>query len=145
MDDPLGWGPRPGATEPVDWGPRRPTAVSWAGVLMFFLGVGEAAVILIALALDADALFATTELWVATLFVLVRAVLQVAASIGVIRLRNRWRIFGAGLAFVAAVVQATNIAGSWPEEPPLAAVNAVLTALYLLILLLLLRTRDAFA
>ena len=145
MDDPLGWGPRPGTAEPVDWGPRRPTAVSWAGVLMFFLGMAEAAIVVVALALDADALFATTQLQVATVFVLVRAVLQVAASVGVIRLRNPWRIFGAGLALVAAVIQATNIAGSWPEEPPLAAVNAVMTALYLLILLLLLRTRDAFA
>ena len=145
MEDPLGWGPRPRAAEPVDWGPRRPTAVSWAGVLMFFLGLAEATVLIVALVLDADALFATTELWVATVFVLVRAILQIVAAVGVIRLRNPWRIFGIGLALVAAVVQATNVAGSWPEEPPLAAVNAALTVLYLLIVSLLVRTRDAFS
>ena len=145
MEEPLGWGPRPGRAEPVDWGPRRPTAVSWAGVLMFFLGVAEAAVIVVVMVLDADALLATMEMTVAAAFVLVRALLQAVAAVGVIRLRNPWRIFGVGLALVAAVIQATNVAGSWPEEPPLAAVNAALTAVYVLILMLLLRTRDAFA
>ena len=131
-------------TEPVEWGPRRPPAVSWAGLLLFAVALCQLIAIGVALLLDSQALFETPEYTIATAFVLAFGVLQLPAAVGVIRMGSGWRLFAIGLAVVGLVLQAANVAGAG-GEPILVAINSAFALAYLVVLVLLFRSRDAFA
>ena len=127
----------------LDWGPRRPVGVSWAGVLLFLLGLFQLVALVAALIIDAEALLADAAFAFAVVFNLVFALLQLVAAVGIIRLGRGWRLFGVVLAAVGAVLQALNIVGAG-DESVLILVNAGFTLAYVAIFVLLLRTGPAF-
>ena len=127
----------------LDWGPGRPTAVSWAGVLMFLLGLFQLAILVIALVLDAPTLLQEGADALAVVFYLAFAVLQLVSAVGVIRLGRGWWIFAVVLAGLGAVLQALNLVGAGGEMV-LILVNLAFTLVYVVIFVLLLRTGPAF-
>jgi len=127
----------------LDWGPRRPAAVSWAGVLLFLLGAFQLVVIVVALVLDARALLTGPAFAFAVAFNVLFALLQIAAAVGVIRLGSPWRTFAMALAVVGALMQALNVIGA-DGDPVLIGVNAGFTLAYVLIFVFLRRSGPAF-
>ena len=130
-------------SEELDWGPRRPPAVGWAGVILLLLGLGQLGLVGTALLLDADALFSGSADRIVTGSVLGLFALQVLAAIGVLRLWRFWRGIAILLATAGLALQVANLAGP-PDRPIVVGVNLGLAALYLIVLVLLARSRSAF-
>ncbi|MGH2692530.1 MAG: hypothetical protein ACRDHM_08510 [Actinomycetota bacterium] len=130
-------------SDELDWGPRRPPAVSWAGALLLLLGLGQLGLVGTVLFLDADAFLAGKADRIVTASVLLLFALQALAAIGVLRLWRWWR--GIAMLLVAAgiVLQGANLAGP-PDRPIVVALNLGLAGLYVIVLLLLARSRSAF-
>jgi hypothetical protein len=130
-------------SDELDWGPRRPPAVSWAGGLLFLLGLGQLGAVAAALLLDSDAFFAGRADRIVTGSVLFLFALQILAAIGVLRLWRWWRGFAMLLTVLGMALQGANLAGP-PDRAVVVGVNIALAALYLIVLLLLARSRAAF-
>ena len=130
-------------SDDLDWGPRRPPAVSWAGGLLFLIGLAQLGVVATALLLDSDAFFAGRADRIVTGSVLLLLALQILAAIGVLRLWRWWRGIAMLLTVAGIALQAANLAGP-PDSPVVVAVNVALAGLYLIVLLLLARSRSAF-
>ncbi len=131
-------------SEELDWGPARPPAVGWAGTLVILLGVAQAGAIGVALILDRTGLLAARTDRVVTGAVLGFLVLHVPVGIGVLRLWRWWRGIAMVVATLGIALQAANLAGP-PDEPVVVGINAGLAVLYLIVLILLARSRAAFA
>ncbi len=95
----------------VDWGPRRPAAVTWAGILMLSLGAFQLIVMVAALVVDARSLLLGPAFTVSVAFIVVFAVLQLVAAVGVLRLSRAWRMFAMALAGVGALIHALKLFG----------------------------------
>jgi hypothetical protein len=130
-------------SDDLDWGPRRPPAVSWAGGLLFLIGLAQLGVVATALLLDSDAFLAGRADRIVTGSVLLLLGLQVLAAVGVLRLWRWWRGIAMLLTVAGIALQAANLAGP-PDSPVVVAVNAALGGVYLIVLVLLARSRSAF-
>jgi hypothetical protein len=129
--------------EDLDWGPKRPAAVSWAGVLLFLVGLVQLLLLVGALVMGAaeiliDAAWAAVVVWE-----LVFALLEIVTAVGVIRLGRGWRVFGVALAGVGAVLQSLKIVGA-EGDPILIGWSGTFTAIYVVIFVLLMRSGEAF-
>lgn len=130
-------------SDELDWGPRRPPAVSWAGSLLFLLGLGQLGVVAAALLLDSDAFFAGRADRIVTGSVLFLFALQVLAAIGVLRLWRWWRGIAMLLALLGLALQVASLLPP-PDLLVVVVVNSALAGLYAILLLLLARSRAAF-
>ena len=130
-------------SEELDWGPRRPPAVGWAGAILMFIGLAQLALVGTALILDSEALFSGRADRVVTGSVLSLFALQVLAAIAVLRLWRFWRGIAMFLAAAGLALQVVNLAGP-PDRPVVVGANLALAALYLVVLVLLARSRNAF-
>ena len=130
--------------EELDWGPSRPPAASWAGSLLLILGVGQLVMLATASLLDREALLGDRATVIVTASVGGLFALQVLAAMAVLRLWRWWRGIAMVLCFLGLAVQVANLAGP-PDRPIVVTVNVVLAVAYLLVLVLLARSRDAFA
>jgi hypothetical protein len=130
-------------SEELDWGPSRPPAVGWAGALLLLLPLGQLGVLAWALLVDPDALLATEADRIVTISVASLFGLQMLAAVGVLRLWRGWRGIAMLLVLVGIALQAANLAGP-PDRPTVVAVNLALAGLYLIVLVLLARSRSAF-
>jgi peptidoglycan/LPS O-acetylase OafA/YrhL len=130
--------------EELDWGPKRPPAASWAGALLVLLGVVQLVMLATAAVLDRDAFLGDRPVLIVTASVGALFALQVLAAMAVLRLWRWWRGIAMVLCVLGLAVQVANLAGS-PDRPIVVTVNAVLAVAYLLVVVLLARSRDAFA
>lgn len=130
--------------EELDWGPSRPPAASWAGALLLILGVGQLVLLATASLLDREALLGDRAALLVTASAGGLFALQVLAAMAVLRLWRWWRGIAMVLCVLGLAVQVANLAGP-PDRPIVVTVNAVLAVAYLLVLVLLARSRDAFA
>jgi hypothetical protein len=130
-------------SDDLDWGPRRPPSVGWAGALLFLIALAQLGVIAAALLLESDAFFARRADRIVTGSVLGLLALQVLAAVAVLRLWRWWRGIAMLLTVLGIALQAANLAGP-PDSPVVVAVNVALAGLYLIVLLLLARSRSAF-
>ncbi len=131
-------------SEELDWGPSRPPAASWAGGLLLVLGLGQLVMLGTASILDREALLGERPLLIVTASVGTLFALQVLAAVAVLRLWGWWRGIAMALCVLGLAVQVANLAGP-PDRPIVVGVNAALAVAYLLVLVLLSRSRDAFA
>jgi hypothetical protein len=129
--------------EDAYWGPRRPPAVSWAGGLLLLLALAQLGAFGAALILDVEALFESRGQRIVTASVLGVLAFQVLAAVGVLRLWRGWRGIAMLLCAVTFALQVVGMLGPLPD-PVVVAVNLSLAALYLVVFVLLARSREAF-
>ena len=127
----------------LDWGPRRPAAVSWAGVILFLVGLVQLGLLVFALVLDAHALLDGPAYTFSVLFILTFSILEVIVAVGVIRLGRASRTFAIVLAGVGAILQGLHLSAA-DGDSLLIGLNATFLLAYLVVIFLLLRTRPAF-
>lgn len=127
----------------LDWGPKRPPAVSWAGALLFLLGLAQIGALGAALVLDTDALFSSRGDRIVTGSVAALFALQVLAGVAVLRLWRWWRGVAMVLSVAGIALQGAALAGP-PDLPLLVGINLGLAALYLIVFVMLARSRGAF-
>ncbi len=130
-------------SEDLDWGPRRPPAVSWAGAVLLLLGLAQLGLMGTALLLESDAFLDGRADQIVTASVTALFAMQVLAAIGVLRLWRWWRGIAMVLALAGIALQAANLAGP-PDRPVVVGLNTALGVLYLIVLVLLARSRSAF-
>ncbi len=127
----------------LDWGPKRPAAVSWAGVLLFAVGLVQLLLLVGALSVGACDILIDEAWAVAVVWELVFALLEIMTAVGIIRLGRGSRVFGVALAAVGAVLQSLRIVSA-DGDPILIAWSGTFTAIYVVIFVLLMRTGEAF-
>jgi hypothetical protein len=134
------WAP----SESVEWGPTRPPAVGWAGALLLLLGLAQLGAFGLAALLDSDALLDARADQVVTGSVLALFALQVLAAVAVLRLWRWWRGIAMVLCTLGVALQGANLAGP-PDDPVVVGITVGLTAGYVIVFVLLARSRAAFA
>jgi hypothetical protein len=127
----------------LDWGPKRPPAASWAGVLLLVVALAQLAALATATLLDREELLGERAAAIVTASVGGLFALQVLAALAVLRLWRWWRGIAMALCVLGLAVQGANLAGP-PDRPVVVAIIAALVVAYVLVLILLARSRDAF-
>jgi hypothetical protein len=130
-------------SEELDWGPSRPPAASWAGALLLILGLVQLVMLGTASLLDQDAFVEDRATLIVTASVGALFALQVLAAMAVLRLWRWWRGIAMVLCVLGLAVQGANLAPP-PDLLIVVLVNAGLAVAYVLVLILLARSRDAF-
>ncbi len=130
-------------SDELDWGPARPPAVSWAGAFLLLLGLGQLGALGAAVVLDRDALIGAEADRLVTFAVAGLFALQLLLGVGVLRLWRGTFSLGLVVALLGLGLQGIGLA---PPPDPLAvvALNAALSAGYLIVIVLLVRGRAAF-
>ena len=130
--------------EELDWGPTRPPAVSWAGSLLLLAGALQLGALGTASLLDSQTLLGARGARIVTGSAAVLFAFQVSAAVGVLRLWRWWRGIAMALSVLGVALQGAGLAP--PSDPPaVLAINAALALAYVLVLVLLARSSDAFA
>jgi hypothetical protein len=129
---------------PLDWGPTRPPAVTWAGALLVLLGLAQLGTFGLAATLDADSLLATRADRIVMASVLGLFALQLLSAVAVLRLWRWWRGIAMVLCAIGVALQGANLAGP-PDDPAVVGLNLALAAGYVIAIVLLARSRAAFA
>ncbi|MGH2710673.1 MAG: hypothetical protein ACRDH9_05655 [Actinomycetota bacterium] len=127
-------------SEELDWGPQRPPAVGWAGALLILVALAQLGFIGVALVLDLDALIATDADRLVMASVGGLLALQVLAGIAVLRLWRWWRGIAVFLCVLGVALHGANLAGP-PDRPVVVGINVGLAGAYLIVMLLLFRSR----
>ena len=130
-------------SEDLDWGPSRPPALSWAGALLLLLSLGQLAALATAVILDRGSLIGGEADRVVTLAAGGLFGIQLVVAVGVVRL---WRAsLSLGVLVSALGVSLHGVGLAPPPDPPaVVAVSAGLTAAHLIVIVLLVRGREAF-
>ena len=131
-------------SEDLDWGPKRPPAVSWAGSLLLLVGLAQLGALGTASALDRDTLLKGVGEQVVAASVAALLALQVLAAVAVLRLWRWWRGIAMALCVLGLALQGISL-GPPPDPVALVATNAALGLAYLLVFVLLAKSKDAFA
>ena len=108
------------------------------------LGLGQLVLLGTASLLDRDEFLVERPELIVTVSVGALFALQVLAAMAVLRLWRWWRGIAMVLCVLGLAVQGANLAGA-PDRPIVVGVNAGLALAYVLVLVLLSRSRDAFA
>ena len=130
-------------SDELDWGPSRPPAVSWAGALLLLIAGVQLGLVGVALMLDVDSFFERQADRLVTAAVLGLFALQLLAAVGVLRLWRWWRAIALFLSGAGLALHVANLAGP-PDRPEVVAFNAGIAGLYLVVMVLLARSRSAF-
>ena len=107
------------------------------------LPLGQLGVLAWALIVDADVLLAAEADRIVTISVASLFGLQIVAAVAVLRLWRWWRGIAILLTLLGIALQVANLAGP-PDRPVVVAVNVSLAGLYLIVLVLLAKSRSAF-
>ena len=131
-------------SDDLDWGPTRPPAVTGAGSLLLFLGLVQLAAIGVAFGLDRVALLGSEPERIVTIAILTFLGFHLLVGVGVLRMWRWWRGIGILVSVLGIGLQGANLAGP-PDEPVVVGIALGLAAVYFIVLVLLARSRAAFA
>jgi hypothetical protein len=117
--------------------------VSWAGGLLLLLALLQLGALGAALILDLEALFESRAQQIVTGSVLALLAFQVLVAVGVLRLWRWWRGIAMLVCLLGAALQGVNLSGAL-DRPAVVIITASIGVLYLIVLVLLARSGEAF-
>lgn len=129
--------------EELDWGPNRPPAVAWGGSLLLVVSIVQLGALATASLLDGGSLLGGRAERLVAASVAVVFALQLLAAVGVLRLWRWWRGIAMVLCVMGVALQAVSLSPP-PDLPVVVAINTALALVYVLVFVLLARSREAF-
>ena len=131
-------------SDDLDWGPARPPNVSAAGAILLLLGVAQLGAIGVAIGLDRAALLGSEPDRLVAIGVLTFLAFHLFVAVGVLRTWRWWRGIGMLVSILGILLHGANLAGP-PDEPIVVGIDLGLAVVYTIVLVLLGRSRSAFA